>query len=145
MAKHGLGSNNYELTIQIGSNNLRTETEENKILYDSLRDNLKVLAYRYIPMMKEWTDVVIKVETPVRIFTLLEKLTFLQQTALRTELLKKVIDLNNTFSTLRQKCDELNVKITPMKNPQSQGYRQVYEDEEGNEMVIIHSESSKFR
>lgn len=66
MARHGLGSNNYELTIQIGSNNLRTETEENKILYDSLRDNLKVLAYRYIPMMKEWTDVVIKVETPVR-------------------------------------------------------------------------------
>lgn len=70
---------------------------------------------------------------------MLEKLTFFKQAALRTELLKKVIDLNNTFSTLRQKCDELNVKITPMKNPQSQGYRQVYEDEEGNEMVTIDS------
>lgn len=39
--------------------------------------------------------------------------------------------MNNIFSSLRQKCEELGITASPVK-----GSKQVFEDEEGNEMVL---------
>lgn len=65
MNRYGLGGNNYSLTIQVESKKLGVENEENKSLYDSLRDNIKLVVHKFMPTLKEWSDLLIRVETEV--------------------------------------------------------------------------------
>ncbi|KAJ3235707.1 hypothetical protein HDU78_005054 [Chytriomyces hyalinus] len=93
MAKtYGLGSTSYTLEITIPDNPASLadpETEENKILYDSLRESQKLLD-RYLALIPNWSRILSVEELETRE-------TVSQQ-------LKKVLDLRNQMEVLKAKA-----------------------------------------
>eukprot|EP01114_Cavostelium_apophysatum_P000993 TRINITY_DN10859_c0_g1_i2.p1 TRINITY_DN10859_c0_g1~~TRINITY_DN10859_c0_g1_i2.p1 ORF type:complete len:320 (+),score=74.08 TRINITY_DN10859_c0_g1_i2:75-1034(+) len=65
--EHGLGSTQYELKVQISGNYQNKRNEDNSAVVETIRDALKILLHKYEPIVKDWQDTLIKVETPVKI------------------------------------------------------------------------------
>jgi len=101
--RHGLGSSEYELLIEIDVNPKKqqaSECSENSAVFETLRDCLKLAMNRHIPLLKEWTSILIELN-------IMDQLKPLQE-----QLLKKAIDLKNNILQVETKCKEMNIIVT---------------------------------
>jgi len=66
---HGFGSSKYQLTISVSSNpsTFIHETNENKPLYDSLREAYRMLI-KHLEMVRSWIEILTKVSGEVNTY-----------------------------------------------------------------------------
>lgn len=55
---HGLGNRKYQLEIEIGTDSLKlVASEDNKDLYQTLKDSSRLISTRYLPQIGRWLEV----------------------------------------------------------------------------------------
>ncbi|PRP88951.1 hypothetical protein PROFUN_02229 [Planoprotostelium fungivorum] len=62
MHRGAMGSREYSITISSTSN--IQQTEDNRVLFESIRERMEEIQKRYIPILREWEIVLIKVDKP---------------------------------------------------------------------------------
>lgn len=66
---HGLGSNRYKITIDMSEESLMEEikeTEDNKIVFDQLREAYTLLERKHTKLLNHWINTLIKLEIQVK-------------------------------------------------------------------------------
>jgi hypothetical protein len=129
----GLGSTQYELTVEIGPGSTK-ENEDNRAIFQTLKDCYKILQHRHVPLVKEWYNTLVKVDTKVTICVLI--FTIMKEKQLQEQLLKRVIDMRSTIQDLQRKCQQLNIAIDPQVVDFSTNDDEQEENTE-NEMVAV--------
>ncbi|RKP34623.1 hypothetical protein BJ085DRAFT_28073 [Dimargaris cristalligena] len=100
MAYLGMGSSNYQLTLTFNPNNPLnvTESAENTVIFDTLREGLKVIDEKY------WSTLTASIVE-------LSKLQVESEKEALDQLIKRMINEKSRLRVLRQKCAELNVTV----------------------------------
>lgn len=93
MHESALGSNTYSLTIQIPKTLSDLENEENQAMFDTLRDNYKLLTRHYLPLVSKHLIVLSKTGGP-------------------EEIIRKAIDQKNRLNQYKDKCELLGISLS---------------------------------
>lgn len=78
------------------------ETSENKVVFDALREQYKLLVTKHLVSVQEWMSILIRVET--------------EDTRFRDCALKESIDIRNNLQSLIKKCNESGCSLPDSKN-----------------------------
>lgn len=65
---HGLASNRYRITIDLSENPIADqvhESEENKVVYEALRERLKLLQTKHKKQLDDWIDSISRITCEV--------------------------------------------------------------------------------
>lgn len=65
---YGLGSRNYEISVTVGGEDRLRETEDNKYIIQSLRDQYRLVKTKYLATIKRWLQVPVNIMHFVRIY-----------------------------------------------------------------------------
>ncbi|KAM7326153.1 hypothetical protein ACRRTK_014631 [Alexandromys fortis] len=99
LRSHGLGSHKYTLDVELPSDGLKVqENEDNLAVLHAARDSLKLIQNKFLPTVCSW----------VQRFT---------RAGIYSEHLKQAIDLKMKLELALKKCEELSIK--PEREPRS--------------------------
>ncbi|KAI4355243.1 hypothetical protein L6164_004036 [Bauhinia variegata] len=74
------------------------ENNDNKVVFDALRELYKLLVTRHLVSIQEWISVLIRIETV--------------DTTFRDSTLKELIDIQNDLKSVKKKCEEAGCSLT---------------------------------
>lgn len=97
----GLGSSDFELTIEISNQFENLCTKDNKFLFDTLRDGLNQLVKLYEPIVLDWINVLSNVD-----------LANAQDKARAQTMISRSIELKQKIAEVKDKCAELNIEAS---------------------------------
>jgi hypothetical protein len=95
---YGLGSNTYKLDIHVPASSsegagLPSETDENQIVFETVRESLRLLKTKHIPAVQKWLQAITTAEG-------------VNQRALEKDL-KRAIDLKRILEDTKMKAEEI--------------------------------------
>ncbi|TPX30536.1 hypothetical protein SmJEL517_g05918 [Synchytrium microbalum] len=126
--EYGLGSNSYELVIQVPKTINVTETKENAVVFQTLREAYKeLLSHRQQILL--WLDIITKfgVEDPTR----------------RNTILRKAVDLKAAIDDVKLQALALSVPLElPHETGDDEDYEEEEEDDDDDEFVEVKASSS---
>nr|XP_048270851.1 UV-stimulated scaffold protein A [Myodes glareolus]XP_048270853.1 UV-stimulated scaffold protein A [Myodes glareolus]XP_048270854.1 UV-stimulated scaffold protein A [Myodes glareolus]XP_048270855.1 UV-stimulated scaffold protein A [Myodes glareolus]XP_048270856.1 UV-stimulated scaffold protein A [Myodes glareolus] len=115
LRSHGLGSHKYTLDVELPSDGLKVqENEDNLAVLHAARDSLKLIQNKFLPTVCSW----------VQRFT---------RAGIYSEHLKQAIDLKMKLQLALKKCEELNIK--PEREPRSR--TEALEDSEDEDQDFV--------
>lgn len=115
LRSHGLGSHKYTLDVELPSDGLKVqENEDNLAVLHAARDLLKLIQNKFLPTVCSW----------VQRFT---------RAGIYSEHLKQAIDLKMKLELALKKCEELNIK--PEREPRSR--TEALEDSEDEDQDFV--------
>lgn len=115
LRSHGLGSHKYTLDVELPSDGLKVqENEDNLAVLHAARDSLKLIQNKFLPTVCSW----------VQRFT---------RAGIYSEHLKQAIDLKVKLELALKKCEELNIK--PEGEPRSR--TEALEDSEDEDQDFV--------
>lgn len=91
--ENALGSSSYSLTIEVPGILSGLENEENRAMFDSLRDNFKLLVKHYLPLVCRYLSVLTKTGGP-------------------EEVIRSAIDRKTQVLRYKEKCELLGISIS---------------------------------
>jgi hypothetical protein len=98
--ENALASNTYSLTIQIPKTFSGLENEENQAMFDTLRDNYKLLIRHYVPLVSKYLAILSKTGGP-------------------EEIIRKAIDQKNRLIQYKDKCELLGISLSASDTTQN--------------------------
>ncbi|XP_013208798.1 UV-stimulated scaffold protein A isoform X2 [Microtus ochrogaster] len=115
LRSHGLGSHKYTLDVELPSDGLKVqENEDNLAVLHAARDSLKLIQNKFLPTVCSW----------VQRFT---------RAGIYSEHLKQAIDLKMKLELALKKCEELSIK--PEREPRSR--TEALEDSEDEDQDFV--------
>ncbi|XP_041525877.1 UV-stimulated scaffold protein A isoform X2 [Microtus oregoni] len=115
LRSHGLGSHKYTLDVELPSDGLKVqENEDNLAVLHAARDSLKLIQNKFLPTVCSW----------VQRFT---------RAGIYSEHLKQAIDLKMKLELALKKCEELSIK--PEREPKSR--TEALEDSEDEDQDFV--------
>ncbi|KAK4518429.1 calponin [Mucor velutinosus] len=123
---HGLGSNRYQITIDMSEESLMEdveETQDNKIVFDQLREAYTLLETKHINQLNQWINTLVKMD--------------LADKAEKEKWIKQVINLKGEASEAIRKAKLLKIEPThkPVKRIDTSHMEEEEEDDEfGDEL-----------
>ncbi|KAI8078948.1 uncharacterized protein B0P05DRAFT_596799 [Gilbertella persicaria] len=120
---HGLGSNRYKITIDMSEETLMDdvkETEDNKIVFDQLREAYTLLETKQLSHLNTWINALIKIELADRVG--------------KEKLVKELLKLKEAANEAIRKCKLLGIEVYQPK-PNSTSKLQIIEDNDDDEYM----------
>ncbi|KAI9323081.1 hypothetical protein BX666DRAFT_1883161 [Dichotomocladium elegans] len=96
LVSHGLASNRYKITIDLSEDPLADqvhESEENKVVYEQLREGHKLLFTKHLQLVNGWLRSLSRIDN-----------------VKRDELLKRLLDMKVQMTEVLRKCELLGIK-----------------------------------
>ncbi|KAF7732384.1 hypothetical protein EC973_005280 [Apophysomyces ossiformis] len=113
---HGLASNRYNITIELSENSMMDEveeTEENKIIYEQLRETYKLLETKHVQQVNGWINTLIKLDRTDK--------------SERESMVKQLIDVKGEMTETLRKANLLGITL-PSEDKPRQTDDQINED-----------------
>ncbi|KAL6982111.1 hypothetical protein U1Q18_023727 [Sarracenia purpurea var. burkii] len=82
------------------------ETSDNKVVFDALREQYKLLATKHLVSVQEWISVLIRVEV--------------SDNRIRDSMLKELIDIRNRIQSVKKKCEESGFSLPDTTNEEEE-------------------------
>ena len=108
----GLGSSQYEITIELSSCLSQVKSAQNEELFQIVQTSLNELVHVHEPLIAQWIQVLTEY-TGVATATAQE-----HHHPLNPSLMKRCIELNHHIATCKNKCKDLNVQPSSSTLPQ---------------------------
>ena len=96
----GLGNKHYELTVQINDKIEEIDTTDNEPIIQNIRDNLKIVVNKFLPIIREAEKVVLKLEYSEN----------REEQIKQEEFLKFIINIKSRLEDIKNKSSSLNIE-----------------------------------
>ncbi|KAI8067219.1 hypothetical protein BDF21DRAFT_426066 [Thamnidium elegans] len=137
LLSHGLGSNRYSITINLSEDSIMEdikETEENRVLFDQIREAYDVLETRHISQLNAWINSLMKLEIPDK--------------SEKEKLVSRLINIKGRAAEEVRKAQMLGIKVSHhephtvnMAHSDAEDDDDEYEDEVFEEVNLVSSSS----